>query len=98
MHPESFDIRHFAFVLAFIFLMSLYSISYLELEIPVIGELDILVPLFLNGLYFVILGLAGILVGYQTGKFKQAGYAPLVLFIQHFGYSLGLVYGFLRKP
>jgi len=65
---------------------------------PVIGELDILVPLFLNGLYFVILGLAGILVGYQTGKFKQAGYAPLVLFIQHFGYSLGLVYGFLRKP
>ena len=98
MHPESFDIRHFAFVLAFIVLMSLYSISYLELEIPVIGELDILVPLFLNGLYFVILGLAGILVGYQTGKFKQAGYAPLVLFIQHFGYSLGLVYGFLRKP
>jgi len=98
MHPESFDIRHFTFVLAFIVLMSLYSISYLELEMPVIGELDILVPLFLNGLYFVILGLAGILVGYQTGKFKQAGYAPLVLFIQHFGYSLGLVYGFLRKP
>jgi cellulose synthase/poly-beta-1,6-N-acetylglucosamine synthase-like glycosyltransferase len=98
MHPGSFDIRHFAFVLAFVVLISLYSISYLELEIPLIGELDILVPLFLNGLYFAILGLAGILVGYQTGKLKQAGYAPLVLFIQHFGYSLGLVYGFLRKP
>ena len=98
MHPRSFDIRHFAFVMAFIVLMSLYSISYLNREIPVIGELDILVPLFLNSLYFAILGVAGLLVGYQTGKFKQAGYAPLVLFIQHFGYSLGLVYGFLRRP
>ena len=98
MHPRSFDIRHFAFVMAFIVLMSLYSISYLNREIPVIGELDILVPLFLNSLYFAILGVAGLLVGYQTGKLKQAGYAPLVLFIQHFGYSLGLVYGFLRRP
>ena len=98
MHPRSFDIRHFAFVMAFIVLMSLYSISYLNREIPVIGEVDILVPLFLNSLYFAILGVAGLLVGYQTGKFKQAGYAPLVLFIQHFGYSLGLVYGFLRRP
>ncbi len=98
MHPRSFDIRHFAFVMAFIILMSLYFISYLNREIPVIGELDILVPLFLNSLYFAILGVAGLLVGYQTGKFKQAGYAPLVLFIQHFGYSLGLVYGFLRRP
>ena len=98
MHPRSFDIRHFVFVMAFIVLMSLYSISYLNREIPVIGELDILVPLFLNSLYFVILGVAGLLVGYQTGKVKQAGYAPLVLFIQHFGYSLGLVYGFLRRP
>ena len=98
MHPRSFDIRHFAFVMAFIVLMSLYSISYLNREIPVIGELDILVPLFLNSLYFAMLGVAGLLVGYQTGKFKQAGYAPLVLFIQHFGYSLGLIYGFLRRP
>ena len=97
MHPGSFDIRHFAFVVAFIALMSLYSISYLKLEIPVIGELDILVPLFLNGLYFVILVLAGLLVGYQTKKLKQAAYAPMVLFIQHFGYSLGLIYGFLRR-
>jgi len=98
MHPRSFDIRHFAFIVAFIVLMSLYSISYLKLEIPVIGELDILVPLFLNGLYFVILVLAGLLVGYQTKKLKQAAYAPIVLFIQHFGYSLGLIYGFLIRP
>ena len=98
MHPGSFDIRYFAFVIAFTTLMSLYSISYLNTKIPVIGELDILVPLFLNGLYFTILSLAGLLVGYQTNKLKQGLYAPLVLFIQHFGFSLGLVYGFLRRP
>ncbi len=98
MHPGSFDIRYFAFVIAFTTLMSLYSISYLNAKIPVIGKLDILVPLFLNGLYFTILSLAGLLVGYQTKKLKQGLYAPLVLFIQHFAFSLGLVYGFLRRP
>jgi len=98
MHPGSFDIRYFAFVIAFTTLMSLYSISYLNTKIPVIGKLDILVPLFLNGFYFAILSLAGLLVGYQTKKLKQGLYAPLVLFIQHFGFSLGLIYGFLRRP
>ena len=34
----------------------------------------------------------------QTGKIKQGLYAPLVLFIQHFGFSIGLLYGFIRKP
>jgi hypothetical protein len=45
-----------------------------------------------------VLGLAGLLVGTQTRSFKQALYAPLVLFIQHFGYSLGLLVGLLRRP
>jgi|TARA_B110000263_G_scaffold90674_1_gene79265 cellulose synthase/poly-beta-1,6-N-acetylglucosamine synthase-like glycosyltransferase len=97
MHPSSFDIRYFAFVLAFTFLMSLYSISYLNIEIFNMN-LNIKIPLFLNGAYFAILGLAGLLVGYQTKNIKQTIYAPLVLFIQHFGFSLGLLYGFLTKP
>ena len=97
MHPSSFDIRYFAFVLAFTFLMSLYSISYLNIEIFNM-TLNIKIPLFLNGAYFAILGLAGLLVGYQTKNIKQTIYAPLVLFIQHFGFSLGLLYGFLTKP
>ena len=97
MHPSSFDIRYFAFVLAFTFLMSLYSISYLNIEIFNMN-LNIKIPLLLNGAYFAILGLAGLLVGYQTKNIKQTIYAPLVLFIQHFGFSLGLLYGFLTKP
>jgi len=97
MHPSSFDIRYFAFVLAFTFLMTLYFISCLNIEIFNMN-LNIKIPLFLNGAYFAILGLAGLLVGYQTKNLKQTIYAPLVLFIQHFGFSLGLLYGFLTKP
>ena len=78
--------------------MSLYYLSYVATELPIIGKIDILIPLFLNGLYFAILGLAGLLVGLQTNKLKQGIYSPLVLFIQHFGFSLGLIYGFIRKP
>ena len=96
MHPGSFDPRYFVFVFAFLILISLYYISWNETTI--LGhQLIIAVPHFLLATYFGILGLAGILVGYQTKKFKQGLYAPLVLFIQHFGFSLGLVYGFLRK-
>ena len=98
MHPNSFDIRYFVFVLAFLMLMSLYYLSYIDQEVPVIGKIDIMIPLFLNSLYFVILGLAGLLVGFQTSRLKQGIYAPLVLFIQHFGFSLGLIYGFIRRP
>jgi len=98
MHPSSFDIRYFVFILAFLALMSLYCLSYVGLELPVIGKIDIVIPLFLNSLYFAILGLAGLLVGFQTSKLKQGIYAPLVLFIQHFGFSLGLIYGFIRRP
>ena len=97
MHPSSFDIRYFAFVFAFIFLISLYFISYKKIELFDM-TLDFKLPLFLNGAYFAILGLAGLLVGYQTKNLKQTLYAPLVLFIQHFGFSLGLLYGFLIKP
>ena len=98
MHPNSFDIRYFVFVLAFLVLMSLYYLSYINQELPVIGKIDMIIPLFLNSLYFAILGLAGLLVGFQTNRLKQGVYAPLVLFIQHFGFSLGLIYGFIRRP
>jgi len=96
MHPNSFDPRYFVFVFAFIFLISLYYIALNK--IPIFNnEISINVPHFLLGSYFGILGLAGLLVGYQTKKLKQGLYAPLVLFIQHFGFSLGLIFGFLKK-
>ena len=96
MHPSSFDLRYFVFVIAFIVLISLYYISWKEINL--FGEkLPLFVPNFLLGSYFSILGLAGLLVGYQTKKVKQGLYAPLVLFIQHFGFSLGLLFGFLKK-
>ncbi|MEC7713079.1 MAG: glycosyltransferase [Candidatus Thermoplasmatota archaeon] len=98
MHPDSFDIRYFAFISAFIFLMGMYSFSLLEIEIPIIGKLEIIIPVILNLSYFGIISLAGILVGFQTGKLKQGLYAPIVLFIQHFGFSIGLLYGFIKKP
>ena len=96
MHPSSFDLRYFVFVIAFIVLISLYCLSWKETNL--FGErLPLLVPNFLLGSYFSVLGLAGLLVGYQTKKVKQGLYAPLVLFIQHFGFSLGLLFGFLKK-
>ena len=98
MHPDSFDIRYFAFISAFTFLIALYSFSVFEIEIPIIGKLDLMIPIILNLAYFSIISLAGILVGFQTGKLKQGLYAPLVLFIQHFGFSIGLLYGFVKKP
>ena len=98
MHPDSFDIRYFAFISAFTFLIALYAISYFKVELPLIGNLEIIIPLFLNLLYFTIIGFAGLLVGIQTKNIKQGLYAPLVLFIQHFGFSIGLLYGFLKKP
>ena len=78
--------------------MALYSISLSEIELPAIGKLDLMIPVILNLAYFTIISIAGILVGIQTGKIKQGLYAPLVLFIQHFGFSIGLLYGFIRKP
>ena len=96
MHPSSFDLRYFVFVIAFIVLISLYCLSWKEINL--FGErLPLLVPNFLLGSYFSVLGLAGLLVGYQTKRVKQGLYAPLVLFIQHFGFSLGLLFGFLKK-
>ncbi|MEO2179919.1 MAG: glycosyltransferase [Candidatus Poseidoniia archaeon] len=96
MHPSSFDLRYFVFVIAFIALISLYYISWTEINL-FSEKLPLFVPNFLLGSYFSILGLAGLLVGYQTKKVKQGLYAPLVLFIQHFGFSLGLLFGFLKK-
>jgi len=98
MHPSSFDIRYFVFVFAFFFLMSLYYLSYSKIKLPLTGELDILLPIALNLSYFIVLGIAGVIVYSQTRKWKQGIYAPLVLFIQHFGFSLGLIYGFIKKP
>jgi len=98
MHPSSFDIRYFVFVFAFFFLMSLYYLSHSKIKLPFTGELDILLPIALNLSYFIVLGIAGLIVFSQTRKWKQGIYAPLVLFIQHFGFSLGLIYGFIKKP
>ena len=98
MHPGSFDLRYFVFVSAFFFLMSLYYLSFSNSQMPLIGSVDLMIPIILNLTYFGIIGLAGVLVGFQTGNVKQGLYAPLVLFIQHFGFSVGLLYGFIRKP
>ena len=98
MHPDSFDIRYFAFISAFFFLIALYSISFAKIELPLTGKVDLIIPVALNLTYFGIISVAGILVGLQTKKIKQGLYAPLVLFIQHFGFSIGLLYGFIKKP
>ncbi|OIR21576.1 MAG: hypothetical protein BEU01_02455 [Marine Group III euryarchaeote CG-Epi4] len=98
MHPDSFDIRYFAFISAFFFLIALYSISFAKIELPLAGKVDLIIPVVLNLAYFGIISAAGILVGLQTRKIKQGLYAPLVLFIQHFGFSIGLLYGFIKKP
>ena len=98
MHPDSFDIRYFAFISAFFFLLALYSISFAKIELPLTGKVDLIIPVALNLTYFGIISAAGILVGLQTRKIKQGLYAPLVLFIQHFGFSIGLLYGFIKKP
>ena len=93
MHPGSFDPRHYAFIGAFVVLVSLYGLAWQQpMAVPW------LLPAALNAAYFGVLGMAGLLVGAQTRSFKQALYAPLVLFIQHFGYSLGLLVGLLRRP
>ena len=96
MHPSSFDPRYFVFVFAFITLISLYYISWNEIELLNM-QINMNLPHFLLGSYFTILVLAGVLVGYQTKKWKQGLYAPLVLFIQHFGFSLGLLFGFIKR-
>ncbi len=93
MHPGSFDPRHYAFIGAFVVLVSLYGLAWQQLM-----AVPWLLPAALNAAYFGVLGMAGLLVGAQTRSFKQALYAPLVLFIQHFGYSLGLLVGLLRRP
>ena len=98
MHPDSFDMRYFAFISAFFFLLALYSVSIAKIELPLIGKIDLIIPLALNLAYFCIISVAGILVGLQTRKIKQGIYAPIVLFIQHFGFSIGLIYGFIKKP
>ncbi len=98
MHPDSFDIRYFAFISAFFFLLALYSVSFAKIELPLIGKVNLIIPIVLNLTYFGIISAAGVLVGLQTRKIKQGLYAPLVLFIQHFGFSIGLLYGFIKKP
>ncbi len=98
LHPRSFDPRHYAFVLAFVFLMALYGLALREHALPGVGTVPWQLPVALNLLYFAVLGLAGLLVGWQTRAWKQGGYAPVVLFLQHFGYSLGLLVGLVKKP
>ena len=95
MHPDSFDQRHYAFIVAFVVLMTLYALAWWQ---PLPVAVPWLLPVALNVAYFGVLGLAGLLVGIQTRSLKQGLYAPMVLFIQHFGYSLGLLVGLLRRP
>ena len=95
MHPDSFDQRHYAFIVAFVVLMTLYALAWWQ---PLPVAVPWLLPVALNVAYFGVLGLAGLLVGVQTRSLKQGLYAPVVLFIQHFGYSLGLLVGLLRRP
>ena len=95
MHPDSFDPRHYAFIGAFVMLMTLYALAWRQ---PLPVAVPWLLPVALNVAYFGVLGLAGLLVGGQTRSLKQGLYAPMVLFIQHFGYSLGLLVGLLRRP
>ena len=95
MHPGSFDPRHYAFIGAFVVLASLYGLAWRQ---PLPVAVPWLLPAALNAAYFGVLALAGLLVGAQTRSFKEALYAPMVMFIQHFGYSLGLLVGLLRRP
>ena len=103
MHPNSFHLRYYLFLIASGIMFGLYSLAlskYIEGYIEGAGYfgniVPLKIPLGITILYFVILGLAGLLIGKQTKSIKQALYAPIVMFIQHFGYSLGLIYGHLK--
>ncbi len=61
MHPGSFDPRHYAFIGAFVVLMSLYGLAWQQ---PT--AVPWLLPAALNLVYFGVLGLAGLLVGTPT--------------------------------
>ena len=101
MHPSSFHPRYYLFLFASGIMFVLYALAlsnYIDGAEYFENIVTIEIPLGITVAYFAILGAAGILVGKQTKSLKQALYAPIVMFIQHFGYSLGLVYGFLRKP
>ena len=109
MHPNSFHLRYYLFLFASIIMFGMYAIPLSE-QIGVeffknqivFGRtiqslVPITIPLGITILYFCILGLAGLLIGKQTKSIKQALYAPIVMFIQHFGYSIGLIYGHLKR-
>ena len=52
--------------------MSLYYLSYSKISLPLVGELDILLPIALNVSYFAILGIAGLIVLSQTKNGNRA--------------------------
>ena len=100
MHPGSVHPRYYLFLIASGIMFALYGLAlsnyvdgaeYFEDIVP------IKIPLGITILYFAILGIAGVLIGKQTKSLKQALYAPIVMFIQHFGYSMGLIYGHLKR-
>ena len=100
MHPSSFHPRYYLFLIASAFMFGLYSLAfsnYIEEAEYFHGLVPMIIPLRITILYFAILGMIGLLIGKQTKSIKQALYAPIVMFIQHFGYSIGLIYGHLKR-
>lgn len=104
MHPHALQLRHFAFMLAFWAMAGLWIGAYLGNDwrspdwLPLLGQVgQYWLPLALTLFYFVVIGLAGLLVGFQARSWKMLAYTPVVLVIQHFVYSLGLMVGLFRK-
>ena len=112
MHPDAMQLRHFAFFFAFFFMMGLWAAGLMSVNWPgnigmvpfndyipefIKGFGPVWVPLALTLFYFVTIGLAGIFVGLKARSLKTLVYTPVVLFIQHFIYSLGLFVGLFRQ-
>lgn len=112
MHPQQAQLRHFAFFIAFFFMAGLWLAGFMGVnwpgnvdQIPFnesipgwIKELGpVWVPLSLTLFYFLVIALAGLLVGYKDRSVKTLVYTPVVLVIQHFVYSVGLLVGLVRK-
>jgi len=112
MHPQQAQLRHFAFFIAAIFMRGLWVAGFMGGNWPGTVDMipfhdsipecikdvgPVWVPLSLTLFYFIVIALAGILVGYKDRSWKTLVYTPVVLFIQHFIYSMGLLVGLVRK-
>ena len=95
MHPSSFHPRYYLFLIASGIMCALYTLALSDYMGQ--NRVPIEIPLGITMTYFAIIITAGLLIGKETKSLKQALYAPIVMFIQHFGYSMGLIYGHLRR-